>query len=152
MVCCVIDRHHCLEGTWYPPSGGKQVLWLAEEYDFDHSSGFTWDMPTVKIFMTSIQCIPVLAEVQVPYACELILFSVVLLVQHVHNFTLTPNKWWPVESDVCGDGGLHCCQDLYVFSAKLVGTLSTQSRSKSFSRSWIQQLPKQCSCGFVISA
>jgi hypothetical protein len=62
-----------------PPSGGKQVLWLAQEYDFDHGSGFTWGMPTVEIFMTSNQRIPVLAEVQVPYACALILsFSVVL--------------------------------------------------------------------------
>lgn len=41
----------------------------------------------LQIFMTGKQCIPVLAEVQVPYACELILFSVILLVQHVHNFT-----------------------------------------------------------------
>jgi hypothetical protein len=45
--------------------------------DFDYGSGFTWGMPTVKIFMTSNRHTPVLAEVQVPYACELILFSVV---------------------------------------------------------------------------
>jgi hypothetical protein len=54
-----------------PPSGGKRVLWSAEEYDFDYGSNFTWGMPTVKIFMTDNQHIPVLAEVQVPYAFEL---------------------------------------------------------------------------------
>jgi hypothetical protein len=54
------------------------VLWLAQEYDFDHGSGFTWGMTTVTIFMTGNQRIPVLAEVQVHYACELILFYFVL--------------------------------------------------------------------------